>query len=74
MQMVFRKFQFITMAFLLLLLWGCKGAELESVNEGAQRYKNGKCVVFYPENNETIKAYAEGLCQDKEEAVFDYVV
>lgn len=68
--MMFRKANLIMVSFFLLLLCGCAP---KSANEGAERYKNGKCVVFYPPNNEQIKAYAESLCENKEEAVFDYV-
>ena len=38
----------------LLCLSGCT----KSVNKGAEEYKNGKCVVFYPPENENIKEYA----------------
>ena len=70
MQMMFRKANLIMVSFFLLLLCGCAP---KSANEGAERYKNGKCVVFYPLNNETVKTYAESLCKDRDEAVYDYV-
>ena len=61
---------FSRLFLVLLLLCGCAP---ESANEDAERYRNGKCVVFYPPGNEEIKGYAEHLCESGEELVFDYV-
>ena len=55
-------------AFLLFCLNGCA----RSANENAMKYRNGRCIVFYPPENETIKEYAMSLCEDKEERVYDY--
>ena len=58
----------VLFVFLICCLSGCA----RSQNEGAEKYKNGKCVVFYPGENETIKEYAMSLCEDGEEKVLDY--
>ena len=47
----------------------------ESKHEDADYFKNGSCVVFYPLNNEEIKAYAESLCNDPGKRVkIDYEI
>ena len=56
---------------LLLILCGC---QISSNNEGALSYKNEKCVVFYPDNNEEIAKYAKNLCSSGEELIYDYTV
>ncbi len=56
--------------FMIFALSGCARSD----NENAEKYRNGKCVVFYPSGNETIKEYAMNLCQDGvEERFYDYV-
>ncbi len=61
----------VSLMCVLLLLCGC--AKETSKNEDAKSYSNGKCVVFYPDN-ERIREYAESLCEDSEENVIDYRV
>ena len=60
----------LLLSVLLLTFSGCA----KSQNEGAEKYQNGRCVVFYPAGNETIKEYALSLCQDRHEAIYDYRV
>ena len=57
---------FLSLAFLIS---GCA----KSANEGAEKYKNGKCVAFYPANNDKIREYAMSLCEDKQERIYDYL-
>ena len=57
-------------AFLTVVLFGCAKSE----NEGAEKYKNGRCTVFYPPGNENIKDYAMSLCEEGNDEVFDYVI
>ena len=54
----------------LLLLCGC----VRSANRDAERYRNGKCIAFYPPQSEAVKDYALSLCQDGEERIFDYEI
>ena len=54
----------------LLLLTGCA----KSANKDAEKYRNGKCVAFYPPESQAAKAYAEDLCTDGKERIFDYVI
>ncbi len=52
----------------LLLFSGCA----ESVHQDAEKYRNGKCVAFYPPQSEAARDYAMALCADGEERIFDY--
>ena len=58
----------------ILLFFVCACEKVESRNENALSYRNGKCLVFYPDNNEQIKTYAQSLCEDKEKRVIDYSI
>lgn len=62
---------FVGLGVLLIFNSGTK-----SVNEDAKRYKNGKCIAFYPAGmGSEGKDFAASLCLDKEvEAVYDYEV
>lgn len=59
----------ILIILILLICVGCQ--KVESVNEGAQKYKNGKCIAFYPDNN-SIFEYVKSKCADKKEKIIDY--
>ena len=61
-------FLLINVFIMLICCFGCT----KSVNENALKYRNGRCVAFYPENNEEIKDYAVSLCEDGEERIYDY--
>ena len=64
--------RFTLIALILLVMSGCTP---ESKHEDADYFKNGSCVVFYPLNNEEIKAYAESLCNDPGKRVkIDYEI
>lgn len=54
----------------LLLLTGCA----KSANKDAEKYRNGKCVAFYLPESQAAKVYAEDLCTDGKERIFDYVI
>ena len=64
-----RKVFIIIFLLLAVLLSACT----KSANEGAEKFKNGKCVAFYPADNEAIRDYAMSLCENKEERIYDYV-
>ena len=54
----------------LLLLTSCA----ESANQGAEKYRNGKCIAFYPPESQAAKAYAAKLCEGGLERIFDYEI
>ena len=58
------------LVFALLMLCGCT----RSANENALKYRNGRCIVFYPPENETIREYAMSLCESREDKVLDYKI
>ncbi len=58
------------LVFALLMLCGCT----RSANENALKYRNGRCIVFYPPENETIREYAMSLCENREDKVLDYIM
>ncbi|MBQ6560037.1 MAG: polysaccharide deacetylase family protein [Erysipelotrichaceae bacterium] len=60
----------VLLIMILLLLTGCGG---KKIHKDARKYQNGKCVVYYP-NNETIRDYAMDLCESKEEATHDFEI
>ena len=62
----------LLLVFLFLGLFGACAPK--SDNEGAETYRNGKCVAFYPPQNETVHAYAKKLCQSGEERIYDYLL
>lgn len=53
----------------LLFISGCSKRP-----ENVLSYKNDKCVVYYPVNNEEIKEYAYSLCSDGEKNTYDFKV
>lgn len=53
----------------LLFISGCSKR-----SENVLSYKNDKCVVYYPDNNEVIKEYAYSLCSDGEKNTYDFKV
>ncbi len=57
--------------FLCALLLCCSGCT-KSINENAEKYRNGRCVAFYPANNEEVREYAVSLCESREERIYDY--
>lgn len=60
--------------FIILLLVFCVSCDsTKSSNENAHKYKNGKCVAFYPDNN-SIYEYVKNECSDSKERVIDYKV
>ena len=59
----------IILLSLAFLMSGC----VRSANEGAEKYKNGRCVAFYPGGNDVIRDYAMSLCENKEERIYDYI-
>lgn len=61
----------ILIIVLLLLCSGCQ--KVESNNENALVYKNGKCIAFYPDND-SIKEFVKNRCEDKQEKILDYKV
>lgn len=60
----------VLMILILLLLMGCGG---KKIRKDACKHQDGKCVVYYP-NNEKIRDYAMGLCENEEEATHDFEV
>lgn len=52
-----------------LLFTSCHGSN----NKKAKSYRNDKCLVYYP-NNQQIKEYAISLCQDGQKDKIDYLV
>ena len=60
----------LTLIIVFLLLSGC----VRSSNRDAEKYKNGKCIAFYPPQSEAAREYAIELCADGEERIFDYDV
>lgn len=65
-----KRIAILLFSVLLLTLSACARSE----NEGAEKYTNGKCTVFYPGENMTIRDYAMSLCESKEELLYDYKV
>ena len=66
------------LCLMIVMLGGLFGYALiprvKSVNENANRYKNGSCIAFYPDG-ELGKDRAMSLCQNsEEEAVYDYTL
>jgi peptidoglycan/xylan/chitin deacetylase (PgdA/CDA1 family) len=62
----------IVLILCLIIMTGCMP---ESKHEDATFYQNGKCVAFYPLNNERIEEYAKSLCEDpKERKHIDYEI
>ena len=55
-------------SFLVISLFSYKPNNKDSI-----KYKNGKCVIYYP-NNEVIKEYALNRCLDKQKNKIDYIV
>ena len=60
----------VLMIIILLLLTGCGG---KKIRKDARKYQEGKCVVYYPDN-EKIRDYAISLCGNGEEATHDFEV
>ena len=65
-----RRMPFGLLVFLMLTLCSCA----RSANENAIKYRNGRCIVFYPPENETIREYAMSLCESREDKVLDYIM
>ncbi len=59
----------VLLMMILLLLTGCGGNK----HWDARKYQEGKCVVYYPDN-ERVRDYAMSLCEGKEEVTHDFEV
>lgn len=59
----------ILLIIVLLLFTSCK----QSNNSKAKSYRNDKCMVFYPDNDQ-IKEYAVSLCEDGQDETIDFKV
>jgi peptidoglycan/xylan/chitin deacetylase (PgdA/CDA1 family) len=60
----------LLLIMIILFLTGCGG---KKIHKDARKYQEGKCVVYYPDN-EKVRDYAVSLCANEEEATHDFEV
>ena len=69
-----QNYRFLKIIICSIILLSSLTSCAKSENEGAEKYKNGRCVAFYPSGHEASMDHAMKLCENGDDLLFDYKI